>query len=80
MLLMLIPLGWLAIAAFAVILCRSAADADAVLLAQANNGSPRTAQHTTMHQRVPGHYAWRRPGVPSSRASAVRRRGTRVGR
>jgi hypothetical protein len=80
MLLILIPLGWLAMVAFAVILCRGAANADAVLLAQPNDVSPRIALHTTVHQRVPAHYAWRRPGVPSSLTSAVRRGGTRVGR
>jgi hypothetical protein len=79
MLLIFIPLGWLAIAAFAVILCRGAANADAVL-AQTENVSPQTALRTTLHQRMPAHYAWRRPGTPALRASAVRRRGTRVGR
>lgn len=80
MLLILIPLGWLAISAFAVILCRGAADADAVLLATAEDVSPRTAPRPAMHQRLPANHAWRRPGTPASRGSALRGRGTHVGR
>jgi len=80
MLLILIPAGWLAIAAFAVILCRGAAAADAVLIADAENVNTWTAPGATVRSQLPAHHVWRRPGTGrASRASAARLRGTRVG-
>jgi hypothetical protein len=80
MLLILIPAAWLAIAAFAVILCRGAAAADAVLIADAEDVGRRTAPRATVRSQPPAHQVWRRPGVGrGSRASATRLRGTRVG-
>ncbi len=77
----LIPIGWLAIAAFTVLLCRGAAEADAVLIADAENVSPRTALRATVHSQLPAQRVWRRPGArPASPASTARLRGTRVGR
>jgi hypothetical protein len=81
MLFILIPIGWLTIAAFAVILCRGAAAADAVLIADAENVGLHTAPRATMRSQLPAQHVWRRPGPhPASRASTARLRGTRVGR
>jgi hypothetical protein len=82
MLFILIPLGWLAVAAFAVILCRGAATADALMIAEAESaGSSRTTLRAPAHSRLPANHVWRRHGAqPLPRKSAVRLRETRVGR
>ncbi len=77
MLLILIPIAWLAIAAFVVILCRGAAAADAVLLATADSAGVQMAPHATTRSHAGADRVWRRPGA--QRASAMRLRGTRVG-
>ena len=46
MLLILIPVIWLAVAAFVVLLCRAVADADSVLLASAE--PERISPHTAL--------------------------------
>jgi hypothetical protein len=80
MLLILIPIAWLAIAAFVAILCRGAATADAVLLATADSAGAQIAPHSAACSHAPARRVWRRPGAhPASRTSAMRLRGTRVG-
>jgi hypothetical protein len=80
MLLILIPIAWLAISAFVVVLCRCAATADAVLLTTAENVGVRATPHTAARSRVTANRVWRRPdGHPAPRTSAMRLRGTRVG-
>jgi hypothetical protein len=81
MLFIIIPLGWLAVAAFAVILCRGAAAADAVMIADAEGVNSCTTPRAPAHSRLPANHVWRRHGAqPVPRTSAVRLRGTRVGR
>jgi hypothetical protein len=81
MLFILIPLGWLALSAFAVILCRGAAKADALMIADAEYVASRVTPRASAHTQVPASHVWRRHGAgPARRTSAVRLRGTRVGR
>lgn len=84
MLLLLIPVIWLAIAAFAVLLCRGAADADAVLFAGAECVPQRSFPAAPAGSQVRTRAGWRRADAhtgtrPASRASAGHARGTRVG-
>jgi hypothetical protein len=60
MLLFAIPLIWLAIATFVVILCRAAADGDAALLSGAQHASAGTT-HGLGSGRT--HTTWRRPAA-----------------
>jgi hypothetical protein len=62
MLLFAVPLIWLAVATFVVLLCRAAADGDAALLANAGRASAGTADGIG---RFSGrtHTTWRRPAV-----------------
>jgi hypothetical protein len=60
MLLFAVPLIWLAIATFVVLLCRAAADGDAALLTGAKRGSAGTANGLGSGRT---HTAWRRPAA-----------------
>jgi hypothetical protein len=78
MLLFAVPLIWLTIATFVVLLCRAAADGDAALLAGAERGSAGTSD------RIGGfsgrtRTAWRRPAARSA-AHAGNRARRRVSR
>jgi hypothetical protein len=70
MLFILIPIIWLAIAAFVVILCRGAASADATLLASVEQVGPRVTRgmsddpHSGARRRT-----WRAPGARRHDAS-----------
>jgi hypothetical protein len=60
MLLILIPVVWLSVAMFVVLLCRAAADGDSVLLASTER---RTSSHTALEiagSRLSGAHTWRR--------------------
>jgi hypothetical protein len=73
MLLFAVPLIWLAIATFVVLLCRAAADGDATLLAGAKRASAGTADGIgTFAGRTRS--TWRRPSV---RATSHAGNGTR---
>jgi hypothetical protein len=65
MLLFVVPLIWLAIATFVVLLCRAAADGDAALLTGAQRASARTT-HGLGSGSGRTHTAWRRPAARSS--------------
>jgi len=81
MLFILIPLGWLAVAAFAVILCRGAAKADTLMIVDAEYVNSRATPRASAHSQLPASHVWRRHGArPAPRTSAARLRGTRVGR
>jgi hypothetical protein len=75
MLLLLIPVVWLALAAFVVCLCRGAAKADAVLAASGEHGVRRAGFDSPARSRV----TRRRGNHPAFRASASSIRETRVG-
>lgn len=64
MLLIVIPLIWLAVATFVLLLCRAAADADSVLLASTEPASPRTTLNAgSVQPRT--RTTWRRPQAGS---------------
>ena len=76
MLILVIAAGWFAIVAFAVILCRGAARADAVALDQQRQASSARVQITATRETV---VAQRRPRAATARrlSSAARRRERR---
>lgn len=85
MLLALIPTIWLAIAGFVVILCRSAAEGDAVLHASSEHAMAQAPFADVSDPRAHPRGSWRRPDVPglsrrAARKSAGQTRGNRVGR
>jgi len=65
MLLFAVPLIWLAIATFVVLLCRAATDGDAAMLAGAKR-APAGAAHGSGTFSGRTHTAWRRPAVRSA--------------
>jgi hypothetical protein len=74
MLLLLIPVIWLAVAASVVMLCRGAAAADATLVASAESAGAQSAQRQPSRSPLPTHHVWRRPGAhAASGASGARR-------
>jgi len=80
MLLIVVPILWLATAAFVVLLCRAAADADAVQVARAGRVGPRTAAGATSIARDHARRTWRRPAGRAATRAAERAGGARVGR
>jgi hypothetical protein len=85
MLLALIPAIWLAIAGFVAILCRGAAEADAVLHASSEYGKTHAPFAVMADPHAHSSATWRRPDAPTpsrlaKRKSASQVRGTRVGR
>ena len=65
MLLIVIPLIWLAVATFVLLLCRAAADADSVLLASTEPAGPRAVLSARSHQPR-ARTTWRRPQTGSA--------------
>jgi hypothetical protein len=77
MLLIVIPLIWLAVATFVLLLCRAAADADSVLLASTEPAGRRTTLSAkTLH---PGaRTTWQRPQAAQASQVAQHSSRTRV--
>lgn len=65
MLLIVIPLIWLAVATFVVLLCRAAADGDAALLAGGEHATAGTS-HGMATPSAGTRTTWRRPAVRSA--------------
>jgi hypothetical protein len=85
MLLALIPTIWLAIAGFVAILCRGAAEADAVLHSSSEHAKAHAPFAVMADPHARPRATWRRPDAPApsrraARKSASQARGTRVGR
>ena len=81
MLFILIPVIWLAIAAFVVVLCRGAANADAVLVASAEQMGPQITRRMSADPHNGARHTWR-PARARQRSDVFtgRTRRTRVGR
>lgn len=85
MLLALIPTVWLAIAGFVAILCRGAAEADAVLHSSSEHAMAQAAFAAAPDPQGHPRASWRRPDAPALSRRATRTpagpvRGTRIGR
>jgi hypothetical protein len=76
MLFILIPLIWLAIATFVVILCRGAASADAMLLTSVEQARARIACAADPHRGA--RRAWHTHGTRRSAPWSGRTRETRI--
>jgi hypothetical protein len=85
MFLALIPTIWLAIAGFVVILCRSAAEGDAVLHSGAEHATAQAPFTVASDAHAHPRATWRSPDAPvlsrrAARKSAGQSRGSRAGR
>ncbi len=79
MLFILIPVIWLALAVFVVILCRGAASADAILLASVEQVGPQVTRAMSGDPHSGAQRAWRTHGTRRSGAPwSGRTRETRI--